>query len=370
VDNDEIELTEMHDLKVVRQDGVRSPANGFRFLVQKSVASQRENDILATDDGAGCGCCDACGSDSESCECESCMVAEHRADREAGAVASNIGVTKDVNAVGGIDEAPDINKAEFVIRLLGQLIAAEAREITVGAHEEADIQTLNECLSLMTWFLHHEQYDAQEDDGNFMKDIDDTINVIKAHRKFGSDERKSLASEGKALPDGSYPIPDADALRRAAILARSGHGDVAAAKRLIAKRARELGVTNPLSDTDAQKDAPESVEPVETSEAVTKAEDETFTREDVSKMIADALAETVEAVTKERDAARDELTVLKATPIPGGPSITATQAARDVKAQSANVQKAIYHERLADVTDGELAAYHMRKAVEFRKLAA
>lgn len=367
MDNEDVELTEMHDLKVKRQDGVKAPANGFRFLVMKSTGV--ENAEGSMDSGSGCGCCEACGSDSDECSCSNCMVSHERSERAAGAA------VKDVNAVGGIDETPDINKAEFVIRLLAQLIEAEAREAAVGAHEEADIATLTECMSLMKWFLHQEQYEAQEDDGNFMKEVAEEFLVCKAHRKFSSDERKSLASEGKALPDGSYPIPDADALHRAAILARSGHGDVAAAKRLIAKRARELKVPNPLNDNDdAQKDAPEVVESVETEtpEVEKSAEDvETFTRDDVSEMIAKALAETVEAVTKERDAARDELTVLKATPIPGGPSIMAVNAAKDVKEQSANVEKALYHERLAQsVQDRELMKYHRAEAQRLRKLAA
>jgi hypothetical protein len=72
-------------------------------------------------------------------------------------------------------------------------------------------------------------------------------------RDFSTDERKRLASEGKALSDGSYPIPDADALRRAAILARSGHGNVSGAKALIRRRAKELGVSNPLDDNNQTK---------------------------------------------------------------------------------------------------------------------
>lgn len=75
----------------------------------------------------------------------------------------------------------------------------------------------------------------------------------KDHREFSADRRRSLASQGNALPDGSYPIPDKDALRRAAILARSGHGNVSAARRLIARRAKELGVPNPLDSDDSQK---------------------------------------------------------------------------------------------------------------------
>ena len=75
----------------------------------------------------------------------------------------------------------------------------------------------------------------------------------KDHREFTTDERRHQASAGNALPDGSYPIPDKDSLRRAAILARSGHGNAAAARRLIARRARELGVSNPLDESDDVK---------------------------------------------------------------------------------------------------------------------
>ena len=71
--------------------------------------------------------------------------------------------------------------------------------------------------------------------------------AAKASREFSTERREELASQSNALPDGSYPIPDADALRRAAILARSKHGNWKAARKLIARRAREaLGVPNPL----------------------------------------------------------------------------------------------------------------------------
>jgi hypothetical protein len=55
-------------------------------------------------------------------------------------------------------------------------------------------------------------------------------------------DRKALATKGHALPDGSYPIPDIAHLHAAAVLAASHHGDFKAAKELIRKRARELGV--------------------------------------------------------------------------------------------------------------------------------
>lgn len=54
--------------------------------------------------------------------------------------------------------------------------------------------------------------------------------------------RRKAAKAGHALPDGSYPIEDVKHLHSAATLAASGHGNVAAAKALIRRRARELGV--------------------------------------------------------------------------------------------------------------------------------
>jgi hypothetical protein len=68
---------------------------------------------------------------------------------------------------------------------------------------------------------------------------DDTIGLAAS---ISDEERREAARKGWALPDGSYPIRSKKELQSAAVLAASGHGDVAAAKRLIRKRARELGV--------------------------------------------------------------------------------------------------------------------------------
>lgn len=74
--------------------------------------------------------------------------------------------------------------------------------------------------------------------------------VVVYKRDIDTATRRRLASEGSALADGSYPIENGGDLHNAAILARSGHGNVAAARRLIARRARELGVANPLDESD------------------------------------------------------------------------------------------------------------------------
>ena len=84
-----------------------------------------------------------------------------------------------------------------------------------------------------------------------------------------AEERRKSAAEGNALPDGSYPIPDKKHLHSASILAASGHGNVSAAKRLIRKRARELGVdVNSLPGMGGSSDKNEKVAASAVSELV------------------------------------------------------------------------------------------------------
>ena len=71
-----------------------------------------------------------------------------------------------------------------------------------------------------------------------------------AKKDYSQSGRRGWLVEGKALPSGAYPIADTEDLHNAAVLARSGHGDVEAARRLIARRAKELGVANPLESSE------------------------------------------------------------------------------------------------------------------------
>jgi hypothetical protein len=109
------------------------------------------------------------------------------------------------------------------------------------------------------------------------------VDIEKDHRDFSAEERRHQASQGHSLPDGSYPIPDADALRRAAILARSGHGNVSGAKALIARRAQELGVDNPLSNSDSQKELSVDDGVVKDTEVEVKEADATVTKDPAPK---------------------------------------------------------------------------------------
>jgi hypothetical protein len=71
--------------------------------------------------------------------------------------------------------------------------------------------------------------------------------VSLAPRQFSSETRDKLAKRNVAMPDGSFPIPDKDALRRA-IQSIGRAKDPAAAKRHIVKRAKALGATDMLPD--------------------------------------------------------------------------------------------------------------------------
>lgn len=68
-----------------------------------------------------------------------------------------------------------------------------------------------------------------------------------AKREFTTDQRRAMASEGTALPDGSFPIANVGDLRNA-IAAYGRAKNRAAAKAHIVKRARALDATNLLPD--------------------------------------------------------------------------------------------------------------------------
>ncbi|GAG27072.1 unnamed protein product, partial [marine sediment metagenome] len=66
-------------------------------------------------------------------------------------------------------------------------------------------------------------------------------------REFTVEMREALATRGKALGDGSFPIPDKDALRRAVLsFGRAGPGKQAQVRAHIIRRAKALGAMTML----------------------------------------------------------------------------------------------------------------------------
>lgn len=77
----------------------------------------------------------------------------------------------------------------------------------------------------------------------------DPDSVTLSPRNFSTDSRKKMADKGTAMPDGSYPIPDVDALKRAIqAVGRAPAGKRAAVIAHIKKRAAALGATNLIPD--------------------------------------------------------------------------------------------------------------------------
>lgn len=292
------EITEIVQLDATRVDAVKNPANGFPILMMKAV-----------------------------------------------------------NPQGGIDETPDIDGAENVLQCLARLIQSEASEMAVGRFDEVcDIGLLMEAAHCMRCFLQAEQMGAGEDDGEpIAKELEETAAYL-VKRKVSAAERKRLASEGNALSDGSYPIANAEDLHNAAVLARSGHGDVAAAKRLIAKRARELGVANPLSK--------ETMSDVETSTSEGgEVEKETDSTVDVNELVKSAVAEANKSSEERFKTLEDQLAKVLATPIPGGPVMTAPPHMRDQVNKAEKLAEAARFNDLAEkVTDPDLKRFYKERA--------
>lgn len=212
---------------------------------------------------------------------------------------------KDVDKKGHVDEAPDIGNAEAVLRLLAQLIQSEARELEAGQWGEiCDIEMLAGAAYTLNAFRRMEQYNAEE-----------------------SEMRKELESAIKG-------------------------------------RATELGVTDPLSDT-ASKDAETDTEP--TTETTVDAPVEKSLEELVDERVEEAVAKAVTPLAERNKALEAEMAALKATPIPGSPSITAPVAKDAAKATEVAKEIAYCEKQAATVQDRELARYYADRAAMLRK---
>jgi hypothetical protein len=353
----DIAITELEKIDADRVDGVGMPANGIPILMMKTVAPAGEPAAEADEDGEK-----AAGFD---------RVAAKAAVREI--------IAKAADRKGNVDEAPDIQGGTEVIAMIADLIIAEATELKAGnAGEICDIQQLA-CAAEMIWCwrtgeeavsagsvmpataLMQSAMPLEELEGFIKAGLLESAALgftAKDSREFSAAERKKHAAEGNALPDGSYPIPDADALRRAAILARSGHGDVTAAKKLIARRAKELGVANPLDDSKDDDASKSEIAPEGTDvDTVTKGSD------DLAKAVADAVAKAVAPLKDELKLVSGELAKVKAQPVPGGPVLSRNVQVKqpDSVAREDWAAKAAYYRDMAEQVTDRVTADGYRK---------
>ena len=83
--------------------------------------------------------------------------------------------------------------------------------------------------------LGYDEYDAEE-----AADIDAEVADLALKRMYTEEQRTSMADEGTAMADGSYPIADVEDLKNA-IMAYGRAKDKEATKKHIMKRAKKLG---------------------------------------------------------------------------------------------------------------------------------
>lgn len=91
--------------------------------------------------------------------------------------------------------------------------------------------------------------------------------LTEAPRTFSAEQRRQMAASGVAMRDGSFPIPDRDALRRAIASFGRGGDDKAAIKAHIIKRARALKATDMLPEDWTGREAAVSESEAPVSEA-------------------------------------------------------------------------------------------------------
>lgn len=109
-------------------------------------------------------------------------------------------------------------------------------------------------ISLDGEFLGSDSYDAEE-----ASDIDAETAEFELKAMYSEEQRTSMAEEGMALEDGSFPIKNVADLKNA-IMAFGRAKDKAKAKAHIMKRAEELDAADMIPESWTQKDDEDEVE--------------------------------------------------------------------------------------------------------------
>lgn len=118
----------------------------------------------------------------------------------------------------------------------------EGHDVYAVEIEGIDGKSYDGFVSLSGELLGYDEYDADE---ATLIDAETAEYALKA--MYTEEQRMEMADEGNALPDGSYPIANAEDLKNA-IQAYGRAKDKEKAKRHIIKRARQLDVTDLLPE--------------------------------------------------------------------------------------------------------------------------
>jgi len=268
-------------------------------------------------------------------------------------------LTKAVAADGLQDEEPDIATGKQVIRLLGQLIAAEAAELSAGYLDETcDITLLTQATDCIKWWLHNEQAAKDEPEAPYAEDDDEDQTIVYVGlsargvvwKYVSAAKRDEYATSGVAMPNGDFPIPDEDHLRSA--IGRLGNytGDTAAAKKHIKARAKTLGLTNLLPD-DWKTAVADGADATKSATI-----DQTFEKDAVT--LVKALAASKERI----EALEADLAKAKAQPAAGGPAIMRVDPVAPATVKKTG-PTAEYYRRMADsVPDAQARSGYLQLA--------
>lgn len=137
-----------------------------------------------------------------------------------------------------------VEAAEIAVKSIDGTVIAVEPDIFEGIDSYAveidglDGKSYDVFIGLDGEVLGYDKYEPEE-----AEEIEAEAAEIALKRAFSEERRMSMAKEGMALPDGSYPIASEDDLKNA-IQAFGRAKDKEAAKRHIMKRAREMGKEN------------------------------------------------------------------------------------------------------------------------------
>lgn len=132
---------------------------------------------------------------------------------------------------------------DFLLRLSGRLVEAEKANDNGAFWAQDDLQFGLPSIAYgpLNWLHEERKVVGVLTQARLVEAANDER---EAARSFSAEQRRKLASAGKAMPDGSFPIVTTEDLRNAIRLAHTP-----AQRRHVIRRARALGATNLIPDT-------------------------------------------------------------------------------------------------------------------------
>lgn len=316
-----------------------------------------------------------------------------------------VALVKAVGPNGEIDEAPDIEGGRQAIALIARLIKAEADELAAGELDESwDIALLLQAVdSLKFWLKREQAADAGTDGG----DEGVTYVALEADADLGksltSEEKSKFTAQAKKDPTQHLSA----AIRRICEWAKSGNLPTGTTRSdlhwMYDQYVAELKRRDPKSNAGGGFPGESSGKAATTGAGVnadvvkckslsdilasvkartqsdegngdgkkktTEADHAKFvSKDEIGDLVKAAVTEATKAAQERYDALAAELAKVKATPLPGGPVVTAATPRQHTA--GTDLDKAAHYERMATaVQDPATAAGYRQLAAQHRAAA-